>query len=318
MSDPRTGAQGPSPYAVIQTGVSTLTFYLADCLDVFAALPPASISVIVTSPPYNLGVGYRTYDDTLPRHEYLEWTDAWTAAAQRTLDADGSLFLNLGAKPTDPWTAMDIAQAARRHLHLQNTIHWIKSIAIERDLAGAGAALERDLAVGHYKPINSQRFVNDCHEFVFHFTPRGRTPLDRRAVGVEYQDASNITRWRTGKDNRRCRGNTWFIPYETIQSRDKERPHPATFPARLAEYCIRLHGRERVAVAMDPFLGLGSSAVAAARLDVDFIGVEMDEHYLTEAIARVKQELNARGLFEQPPRRRRKRPVKGEGKREKG
>ena len=47
---------------------------------------------------------------------------------------------------------------------------------------------------------------------------------------------------------------------------------------------------------MDPFLGLGSSAVAAARLDVDFVGVEMDEHYLTEAIRRVKQELNASGL----------------------
>ena len=308
MSDSRTRAQALSPYATVQTGCSTLTFYLADCLDVFAALAPASVSVIVTSPPYNLGVEYRSYDDTLPREQYLQWTADWTAAARGALADDGSLFLNLGAKPTDPWTAMDIAQTTRRHLHLQNTIHWIKSIAIERDLAGAGAALERDLAVGHYKPINSPRFVNDCHEFVFHFTPRGRTPLDRRAVGVEYQDASNITRWRSGGGNRRCRGNTWFIPYDTIQSRDKERPHPATFPALLAEYCIRLHGRERVNLAMDPFLGLGSSAVAAARLDVDFIGVEMDEHYLTEAIGRVKQELNARGLFEHPRRRRKKKP----------
>ncbi len=50
---------------------------------------------------------------------------------------DGSLFLNVGAKPTDPWTAIDVAQAARPHLHLQNTIHWIKSIAIEKALAGA-------------------------------------------------------------------------------------------------------------------------------------------------------------------------------------
>ena len=42
---------------------------------------------------------------------------------------------------------------------------------------------------------------------------------------------------------------------------------------------------------MDPFLGLGSSAVAAAGLGVDFIGVEIDEHYLVEAIARVRRAL---------------------------
>ena len=204
---------------------------------------------------------------------------------------DGSLFLNVGAKPTDPWTALDVAQAARRHLQLQNTIHWIKSIAIDRDAAGAAAGLDRDLAVGHYKPINSDRFVNDCHEFIFHFTPDGRTPLDRRAIGVPYQDASNIARWRRAAGNRRCRGNTWFIPYETIQSRDKDRPHPATFPPRMPEYCLKLHGLSRVEVAMDPFLGLGSTAAGRRGLGVDFVGVEIDEHYLTEAVARVRKSL---------------------------
>jgi len=249
----------------------------------------------MTSPPYNLGVQYRSYDDTLPRVRFLEWTDGWIAAAARALAPKGSLFLNVGAKPTDPWTAMEVAQTARRHLQLQNTIHWIKSIAIDKDAAGASAALDRDIAVGHYKPINSDRFINDCHEFIFHFTPDGRTPLDRRAIGVRYQDPSNIDRWRTGGENRRCRGNTWFIPYETIQSRDKDRPHPATFPPRVPEYCFRLHGLTRLSLVMDPFLGLGSTAVAAAQLGLDFIGVEMDPHYLEEAIARTKQA--SAGLF---------------------
>ena len=253
-------------------------------------LPAGEASVIVTSPPYNLGIRYRSYDDTLPRRQYLEWTDKWVAAARTAIGPTGSLFLNVGAKPSDPWTAMDIAQTARRHLILQNTIHWIKSIVVEKDAAGLAADLERDLAVGHYKPINSDRFVNDCHEFIFHFTSDGRRPLDRRAIGVEYQDASNIARWQSGGSNRRCRGNTWFIPYETIQSRDEERPHPATFPARLAEYCLKLHGLDRIRVAVDPFLGLGSSAVAAAQLGIDFIGVELDEHYLREAVDRVRRE----------------------------
>jgi site-specific DNA-methyltransferase (adenine-specific) len=285
-------ARLPKPHTLIQTRRGALRFYLGDCLEVLRSITPGTVSVIVTSPPYNLGVRYRSYDDTVPRDRYLEWSGAWLEAAANVLDPEGSLFLNVGAKPTDPWTSIDVAQAARQHLTLQNTIHWIKSIAVDRDAAGAGAGLTRDLNIGHYKPINSDRFVNDCHEFVFHFTPAGKTRLDRRAIGVKYQDASNVARWRGGAGNRRCRGNTWFIPYDTIQSRDKDRPHPATFPSRLAEYAVRLHGVSRTKVMLDPFLGLGNSAMAAAHLGVDFVGIEIDRHYLEEAVARVRATVN--------------------------
>ena len=256
------------------------------------AFPAGSIDAIVTSPPYNLGIRYRSYADRLPRERYLRWTSEWVAAAARWLAADGSLFLNVGAKPTDPWTAIDIALAARPHLQLQNTLHWIKSIAIDRDAAGAGAGLDRDLALGHYKPINSRRFVNDCHEFVFQFSQEGDVAVDRLALGVPYQDPSNVTRWQAAGGGMRCRGNTWFMPYETIQSRDKDRPHPATFPVRLPEYCLRLKGLNGVREVADPFLGLGSTAVACARLGVNFVGIELDEGYLKEAIDRAKAALN--------------------------
>jgi site-specific DNA-methyltransferase (adenine-specific) len=279
----------PHPHAKLTAGGATLRFYVGDSLQLLSRLRAASVDVVVTSPPYNLGVRYRTYRDTLPRAEYLTWTGAWVAEVARVLMPAGSLFLNVGAKPTDPWTAMDVAQAARPHLHLQNTIHWVKSIAIDRDAAGGAAGLDRDLAVGHYKPINSERFLNDCHEFVFHFTPTGRTPLDRRAIGVSYQDPSNIARWRAAADGRRCRGNTWFIPYETIQSREKDRPHPATFPPRMPEFCLKLHGTSRARLVVDPFLGLGSTAVACAELGLDFVGIDLDRSYVEEAVDRVKR-----------------------------
>jgi site-specific DNA-methyltransferase (adenine-specific) len=276
------------PYGRVGTGPAAHRFYLADCLEVFQQLPPASVDVIVTSPPYNLGIEYSRYDDTLPAADYLQWTTRWVAAAARVLRPDGSLFLNVGAKPSDPWTALDVAQAVRPHLRMQNIIHWIKSIAIDRDSAGAAAGLTRDLAVGHYKPINSDRFVNDCHEFIFHFTPHGSTRLDRLALGVPYQDQSNVARWRAGAGGVRCRGNTWFIPYETIQRRDTDRPHPATFPSRLPEQCLRLHGLGRIETVMDPFTGLGSTALACVRAGVGFIGADVDEMYLKVAVERTR------------------------------
>ncbi len=277
------------PYRVLKgKDRAESVFYLADCLDVFERLSAQSVDVIVTSPPYNLGIRYRTYQDTLTPEQYLTWTGEWIAAAARVLKPEGSLFLNVGARPSDPWTALDVAQAARPHLRLQNIIHWVKSITIERDAAGAGAELTRDLSVGHYKPINSDRYVNDCHEFVFHLTPKGNTPVDRLALGVPYQDQSNIGRWLAAANGVRCRGNTWFVPYETIQRRDRDRPHPATFPSRLPEQCLRLHGTSRIDLAMDPFTGLGSTGVACARLGLNFIGAEIDETYLVRAIERVE------------------------------
>ncbi len=278
----------PDPYGVVRTPRATLTFYQADCLTILPLLSPGSIDVTVTSPPYNLGIQYRSYDDAIPRDEYLAWTGAWVGAVAQVLAPQGSLFLNVGAKPTDPWAPFDVLTAARPHLRLQNTIHWVKSIAIDRVAVGEDTRLTRDLAVGHYKPINSPRFLNDCHEFIFHLSPAGDTPLDRLAIGVPYQDASNIARWNAAAGGKRCRGNTWFIPYDTIKNREKDRPHPATFPPRLPEHCVKLHGRERTRLVLDPFVGLGSTAVACARLGVDFIGIELDAGYLDEAIARAR------------------------------
>ncbi|MGE3957694.1 MAG: site-specific DNA-methyltransferase [Vicinamibacterales bacterium] len=278
-----------NPHKVVRTkGNTEGRFFLADCLDVFSTMDASSVDVIVTSPPYNMGIRYNTYQDTLNQDEYLQWTSAWVAGAARVLKPEGSLFLNVGTRPSDPWTALDVAQAARPHLRLQNIIHWVKSVAIDRELTSAASGIDRDIAVGHYKPINSERYLNDCHEFIFHFTHQGATRLDRLALGVPYQDQSNIARWRAGAEGVRCRGNTWFIPYETIQRRDKDRPHPATFPARLPEQCIRLHGLTNVETVMDPFTGLGSTAVACARLGVNFIGSDIDEFYLSEAAGRME------------------------------
>lgn len=249
-----------------------------DCVAGMSRLNGASIDLIVTSPPYNLGIAYGKYSDRQERGSYLEWCEHWAAEARRVSRVDGSLFLNVGAAPSNPLLPHEIVLRLQKFFTLQNTIHWIKAITVE---AENGEMISR----GHFKPISSPRFLNDCHEYIFHLTPEGRTPIDRVALGVPYQDKSNIARWQyTGGSDKRCRGNTWFIPYQTIKSRDKQRPHPATFPVQLAVNCIKLHGVDRVQTMLDPFLGIGNSAVAARECSVPkFIGFEIDDSYLAEA-----------------------------------
>lgn len=265
-----------------------LKLYLEDCFTGMKKyIEKKSVNVIVTSPPYNIGVDYNRYNDNIPREEYLNWLGEWAEITKQVLDDNGSLFLNIGSKPSDPWVPFEVVCEMRKHFKLQNVIHWIKSIYIEHESYGN----KIELNVGHYKPINSKRFINDTHEYVFHLTKTGKVELDRLAVGVPYKDESNITRWNNGKTGLRCRGNSWYIPYKTIQNRVKERPHPASFPSELAEMCIKLHGLERTNLVLDPFLGIGNTAIACKKLKKNFIGFEIDETYYDEAV-RIMEDLN--------------------------
>ena len=253
-----------------------------DCIAGMQGMEPESVDAVVTSPPYNLGIRYSKFDDTASRDGYLAWFTRWAEEVRRVLKPQGSLFLNIGSAPANPLLPHQIALRLSEPFVLQNTLHWIKSITVE---TRAGEIV----SAGHFKPINSPRFVTDCHEYVFHFTKSGSVPVDRLAVGVPYADKSNIARWgHTGGRDQRCRGNNWFVPYETILSRDKERPHPATFPVSLAAMCLRLHGVGAESVVLDPFVGIGHAALAAAECGAGrFIGFDIDEGYLAEAKARL-------------------------------
>jgi site-specific DNA-methyltransferase (adenine-specific) len=274
-----------APYRVVQKGDCSATFYLKDCITgLNENVKEKSVDVVVTSPPYNIGIGYSSYNDALPREKYLAWMEEVGVAVKRALADDGSFFLNIGNKPKDQWIAWDVASVLRKHFVLQNVIHWVKSIAISKADVGNYPNIAGDIAVGHFKPIVSERFLNDCHEYIFHFTKTGDAHLDKLAVGIPYQDKTNIGRWKAAKEDRRDRGNTWFIPYETIQNKS-ERPHPATFPVKLPEMCVKVHGGAKMVV--DPFTGIGSTAVAAMRLGIPFVGFEIDKEYLDAAIARL-------------------------------
>ncbi len=266
-----------------QPSATRLDLYLGDCIVGLSQIPEKSVDLVVTSPPYNLGIKYSKYEDQRTPEEYLSWSWDWAAAVKRVLKDDGALFLNVAGSPKQPYMPHELVLRLRDLFVLQNTLHWIKSISVKTpDIP--------HLSAGHFKPINSKRYITDCHEYLFHLTKSGDNTLERLAVGVPYTHKSNIARWghTEGKD-KRCRGNNWFVPYKTIKSRKGERPHPATFPIELAEKCIKLHGSTPGQTTMlDPFLGIGHSASAAKLQNVDhFIGFEIDEEYLSVACERL-------------------------------
>ena len=202
------------------------------------------------------------------------------------------LYGSSGAEKPNVWTIY-LEEVASESLfrgagHVRNFVRGLthemgnnlQAIRGELDILRFSQAIPNDSAETIYRGINQvRRLVHEIEEY-----------LVPSSVEPKTEDPASVLA-------------------EVIQSREKERPHPATFPPRVPEYCLRLHGVARVKTALDPFLGLGSSAVAAAQLGVDFIGIEMDEHYLKEAIARTKAALASECLGKAArPRRTQKSP----------
>ena len=253
----------------------TNRIYAMDCVEFMRSWEGDPVDVVVTSPPYNLKKGYKAYHDNLARADYLTWMRGVAAAAKRVMRDDGSFFLNIMGRPSDPWLSFDVAREFGGEFKLQNTIHWVKSIALNRKGDGAAKGLNGDFAVGHFKPINTDRYFNQCHEYIFHFTKHGDVKLDKLAIGVPYSHKSNLDRWKA-KQTVRDRGNAWFISYENKQGAYYPVKHPAVFPEKLPFLCIKAHGIRPGRLVYDPFMGLGSTALACVRLGVDYIGSEID------------------------------------------
>lgn len=248
---------------------------LGDCLHALARLPAESVDVVVTSPPYNLGIAYGRHDDRMVEAEYLAWMTQVAAAIRRVMRPDASFFLNIGGSPLHPWLPMELIVRLRPLFVMQNNIAWVKSIAIGAD------------STGHYKPVSGKRFLHRNHENLFHLTLHGDVQLNRLAIGVPFKDKSNITR-RGHAQDLRCRGDTWFIPYRTVKSKAQKFHHPSIFPEDLARWCIRLHGRPSPVV-LDPFMGTGTTLVATAREGGTGIGIDLDPAYIETAQTRLHE-----------------------------
>lgn len=250
-----------------------IVIHHGDCLTLLSNAEP--VDIIVTSPPYNINMKYDVYNDKLSNSSYLEWIDKLAVSLYHVLKPNGSLFLNVMANSKNPWLVHDIGNRFRKYFRLQNEICWVKSITMN------------DETKGSFRPSISNRFLNRNHETILHFTVNGDVKIDRLAVGCKYVEQYNRTRNGRRMDDRRCAGNVWFIPY-TKGGINKINTHPAAFPLELPLRCIKLHGFDSNTIVMDPFMGSGTTALAAKQLGLRFIGFEISKEYIEIAEKRLK------------------------------
>lgn len=211
---------------------------------------PTNIDLIITSPPYK---DEDNYSDELIRE--------FATLSYKNLKDNSLMFMNFGHLAnfkSRPFKAAIIVEECG--FSLIDTIVWVKN---------------------HYRPLQGKKRVNNLTEFIFMFS-KGEPEIDRLSIGVPYTDKSNVKRWKGADGNDlKCGGNVWYIPYETIKDKS-QKLHNDRFPIGLPENCIKLAGLPKRALVVDPFMGSGTTALAAKKLSMDYWGCEINkEHYKT-------------------------------------
>jgi site-specific DNA-methyltransferase (adenine-specific) len=238
-----------------------------DAIVAMSSMADNSVEVVVTSPPYNIGVLYEASSDN--RSDYDAWTLRWLSEATRV--SRRGVMLNIDTKPSEQSRLYRLLGQIAERFTIQTSLVWVKSVHVN------------GTTVGHVKPINSRRYANAAHELILHIVDGDPVDVDRLAVGVPYADKSNLARFgAAGRADIRCAGSVWFEPYETKNARGA---HPAAYPVRLARRMIDYAGG--TGAVLDPFAGSGTTLVAAKALGRDAIGVDASEHYGEIAKARL-------------------------------
>lgn len=242
------------------------------CLSYLSNLSSDIFDVVITSPPYNINMNYSDYKDNKTDEQYLLWINKVFVQIYRVLKESGSIFLNIGSKASNPVFYQKIIQELSSIFKVQNEIIWVKSLHIDGEKT-----------FGHFKPINSNKYINNTHEFIYHLVKQEVT-INKTAVGVPYTDKSNLKRWN--KEDMRCRGNVWFIPYPT---KNKSTNHPASFPELLSDMCIKLVKNQSNLHILDPFAGSGTVAVSSYKNACTSVNIEIDKLYHKESIFRLNK-----------------------------
>jgi len=225
-------------------------------------IPDHSVHLMVTSPPYNVG---KDYDEDLTLEEYLEFLHRVWREVYRVLVPGGRACVNianLGRKPYIPLHSYIVRDMAEIGFLMRGEIIWNKA-----------ASSSASTAWGSWRsPANPT--LRDVHEYISIFSKAGfsRKNPDQRRATISREEFLELTK------------SVWTFPAVSARSIG----HPAPFPVALPYRLIQLYTFEGDVV-LDPFMGSGSTAMAALQGNRRYLGYEIEADYVRLAEKRIKQ-----------------------------
>ena len=225
-----------------------------DCLELLPEIPENSVDLVVTSPPYNCGIEYDSYDDNKIWEEYLRWCKSWLIELKRILKKDGRICINV---PID----MGYKNNTERVSPYADFYRLFNEVGIHN----GGVALwtdnhrSKNTAWGSWKSAS-------C--------PYGWCPYEVIMFGYKEQWAKENKGISTisKKEFIECVGGVWNLRTQTQQITK------ANFSTDLPEHCIKLLSYKNDIV-LDLFSGSGTTAKVAKLLSRRFIALEISKKY---------------------------------------
>ena len=222
-----------------------------------------SVSLTVTSPPYNIG---KDSDLDLTDDEYWAMMENIFTETYRVTESGGRLVVNvanLGRKPYIPFSKYFTELLIEIGFIMRGEIIWQKS-------KGANANFAWGSWLSASNPV-----IRDIHEYCLVFSKDSLRKSSQGESSIKKEEFMESTL------------SIWNIN----PARAKKIGHPAPFPIELPQKFINLYTYKKDLV-LDPFLGSGTTAVAAKLLERNFIGYEIEEKYIAIANNRLKTEVN--------------------------
>ncbi len=232
--------------------MDTNTIYCGDAIKLLNGDEEGWVDLAFADPPFNIGYVYDKYHDDVPDAEYVEWSRAWMAAVSRALKPTGAFYIAIGDE-----FAADIRVIGRElGLHLRNWIIWHYTF---------GQNTRTKFCRAH---THIFYFTKDAREFVFNDRAL-RFPSARH---TEYQDLRASPLGRLPND-------VWD-EFPRVCGTFKERAgfHGCQMPEALLMRII-MASSNKGDIVLDPFVGSGTTAVAAQRLGREYIGIDISPEY---------------------------------------
>jgi DNA modification methylase len=246
-----------------------------DSLTAMAKLPAGSVQLVVADPPY-FQVLNQEWDQQWPRaRAYLDWSLAWLKQATRVLREDGLLYC-FGQLGKREHTFLHLMSEAARRWQFHDLITWDRVVGYNERRNSFTPATELILVLRK----------GDQPKFNKHAV---REPYDRATITEYLRDPryKDKAARRRHLEQGKFATNVWRIP--SLKGNSSEKcGHPAQKPLRLVERIIR-SSSDPGDLVLDPFLGSGTTAVAARQLGRRFVGIEKSAVYVRMARLRLKR-----------------------------